>query len=224
VSPSRARRGGRPRKPRSRVRGGPRRGAAFQPRPGRPYQGHREASRLGLESDIFINFNPTSIYDPAYCLKSTIGAIERSELSSDRVVFEITESEYVRDDRHLRNILDFYRRSGFKIALDDLGAGCSSLNLLAALRPDFVKLDARLDQDVDHGYYRAAIASKLLELAKDLAICVIAEGVETEEQWRWLSDNGADLAQGYLFARPVFPPLPISVKFAQPEPLSRVDG
>ena len=165
-----------------------------------------EASGLGLESNIFINFNPASIYDPAYCLRSTMGAIERSDLSPDRIVFEITESEYVRDDRHLRNILSFCHKSGFKIALDDLGAGYSSLNLLAALRPDFVKLDACLIQDVDHDPYRAAIASKLLELAKDLGVSVIAEGVETEEQWRWLSDNGADLAQGYLFARPAFPP------------------
>lgn len=182
-----------------------------------------EASRLGLESNVFINFNPTSIYDPVYCLRSTIGAIERSDLSPDRIVFEITESDYVKDGRHLRNILDFYRRSGFKVALDDLGAGYSSLNLLAALRPDFVKLDAHLVQDVDHDPYRAVIASKLLELAKDLGVCVIAEGVETEEQWRWLSENGADLAQGYLFTRPASPPLPVPDKFAQPEPLSRVD-
>ncbi len=166
----------------------------------------REASGLGLESNIFINFNPTSIYDPASCLKSTMTAIEESGLSHERIVFEVTESEHARDDRHLRNILDFYRKSGFRIALDDLGAGYGSLNLLAALRPDFVKLDAGLIRDVDHDPYRAAIASKLLELAKALGVTVIAEGVETEEQWRWLLDNGADFVQGFFFARPAFPP------------------
>ena len=165
-----------------------------------------EAAGLGLETNIFINFNPTSIYDPTYCLRSTMGAIGKSGLSPDRIVFEVTESEQIKDDRHLRNILDFYRKSGFKVALDDLGAGHSSPNLLAALRPDFVKLDMGLLQDVDRDPYRAAIASKLLELARDLGVSVIAEGVETEEQWRWLAAHGADFVQGYFFAKPAFPP------------------
>lgn len=165
-----------------------------------------EAAGLGLESNVFINFNPTSIYDPTHCLRSTMSAIGSSDLSPDRVVFEVTESEQIEDGRHLRNILDFYRKSGFGIALDDLGAGHSSLNLLVALRPDFVKLDMGLLRDVDREPYRAAIASKLLELAKDLGVSVIAEGVETEEQWRWLASHGADYAQGYFFAKPAFPP------------------
>lgn len=165
-----------------------------------------EASGLGLESNIFVNFNPTSIYEPASCLRSTMTAIEESGISHSRIVFEVTESEHVRNDGHLRSILDFYRKSGCRIALDDLGAGYGSLNLLAALRPDFVKLDAGLIRDVDQDPYRAAIASKILELAKDLRVTVIAEGVETEQQWRWLLDNGADFVQGFFFARPAFPP------------------
>ena len=165
-----------------------------------------EVSGLDLESNIFINTNPTSIYDPAYCLRSTMTAIKESGLSHDRIVFEVTESEHVRDDRHMRNILDFYRKSGFRISLDDLGAGYGSWNLLAALRPDFVKLDEDLIRDVDHDPSRAAITSKLIERAKALGVTVIAEGVETEEQWRWLLDNGADFVQGSFFARPAFPP------------------
>ncbi len=92
------------------------------------------------------------------------------------------------------------------MALDDLGAGYSSLNLLASLRPDFVKLDVGLVRDVDRDPYRTAIAAKLLDLAKDLGVIVVAEGVETEEQWRWLVAHGADLAQGFFFARPASPP------------------
>ncbi|MCA1718516.1 MAG: EAL domain-containing protein [Actinobacteria bacterium] len=179
-----------------------------------------EAAGLGLESNVFINFNPASIYDPTYCLRSTMGAIGNSDLSPDRVVFEVTESTQVKDDRHLRNILDVWRKSGFRIALDDLGASHSSLNLLVALRPDFVKLDMGLSRDVDRDPYRAAIASKLLELARDLGVPVIAEGVETEEQWRWLAAHGADYAQGYFFAKPAFPP-PIP-DYAQNETLTRV--
>ena len=165
-----------------------------------------EAARLAVEGNIFINFNPTSVYDPAYCLRSTMKAVEESGIPSERIVFEVTESEEVREGTHLKNILDFYRRGGLRVALDALGSGYASLNLLADLRPDFIKLDSGIVRDVDSDPYRAAIAGKLIELAHELEVTVVAEGVETEEQWRWLADNGADYAQGYLFARPTSPP------------------
>jgi hypothetical protein len=135
-----------------------------------------EASELGLAQRVFITFDPASIYDPAYCLRSTMGAIQRSGLSPDRIDFEVTESEEVKDHKHLRNVLNFYRESGFRVALDDLGWSYGSLELLGALRPDFIKLDMRPVQNVDRDPYRAVIASKLLELAKDLGVAVVAEG------------------------------------------------
>ena len=165
-----------------------------------------EAAAQGVEGNVFINFNPTSVYDPVYCLRSTMKAVEESSIPPERIVFEVTESEEVRDVAHLRNILDYYRNGGFRVALDDLGAGYSSLNLMAELRPDFVKLDIGLVTGVDHDPYKASIAHKLIELAHELGIVVVAEGVETGEQWRWLADHGADYAQGYLFARPASPP------------------
>lgn len=91
-------------------------------------------------------------------------------------------------------------------SLYELGPSDGSLGLLDALHPDFVKLDMGLVQEVDQAPYRAVIASKLLELAKDLAVTVIAEGVETEEQWWWLLAHDADLVQVYLFVKPAFPP------------------
>ena len=84
-----------------------------------------------------------------------MGAIERSDLSPDRIVFEVTESEEIEDDKHLRSILNFYRRSGFRVALDDLDAGYSSLNRLTASRPDFVKLSPSLIRDVERNPYQA---------------------------------------------------------------------
>ena len=165
-----------------------------------------EAAAQGVEGNVFVNFNPTSVYDPLYCLRSTMKAVEESGLPSERIVFEVTESDEIKDAAHLKNILDFYRKSGFRVALDDLGSGYASLNRMAKLRPDFVKLDIGLVRDVDHDPYKASIAQKLIELAHELGVTVIAEGVETGGQWRWLADHGADYAQGYLFAEPAFPP------------------
>lgn len=165
-----------------------------------------EASSQGIEAHVFINFNPSSVYDPRYCLRSTTEAVRKAGLSPGKIVFEVTETDEAKDSGQLREIVSFYRESGFGVALDDLGSGYGSLNLLASLRPDFVKLDIGLVRGLGRDPYRAAISRKLIELAGELGVTVIAEGIETEEQWRWLAANGAEYAQGYLFAKPASPP------------------
>ena len=171
----------------------------------------REAAAAGLaarDSKIFINFTPTSIYDPSFCLQSTARAIAEVGLVPSQIVFEVIESDYVTDLPHLCRILDFYRAEGFGVALDDLGAGYSSLNMLSELRPDYVKLDMGLLRNVHQDPVRAAVASKILELARELGIRSIGEGIESIEEFDWLASHGADFAQGYLFARPGNPPPP----------------
>lgn len=167
----------------------------------------REAGRLGLPARIFINFAPNAVYDPAYCLRSTVATVQETGIAAERIVFEVTESEQVRDLPHLEGILAVYRRAGFQIALDDLGAGYSSLNLIHRLKPDIVKLDMDLIRGVDQDSYKAAIAEKLLELARQLGILTVAEGVETAGELDWLRNKGADCVQGYLIAPPAAAPL-----------------
>lgn len=115
----------------------------------------------------------------------------------------------MKDVDHLLGILSFYRRAGFRVALDDLGAGYSSLNLLARLRPDFVKLDMELIRGIDVDPYKAVVVDKLLDLAREVGAISVVEGVETEGEWRWAEAHGADLVQGFLCARPqADPPKP----------------
>lgn len=169
-----------------------------------------KAVELGIASNLFINFTPSAIYDPAYCLRTTIVAIEVGALRPDNIVFEVVESAEIGDTDHLLRILDYYRSHGYRVALDDLGAGYASLNLLTKLRPDFVKLDMHLIHNVDQDDYKARILSTLIDLAKKLGIPVIAEGIETFGEWTWLREAGADYLQGYLFARPgATPPVPM---------------
>ncbi|WP_027182118.1 EAL domain-containing protein [Oleidesulfovibrio alaskensis] len=167
--------------------------------------------RYGLDRPLFINFNPATIYNPVYCLQTTMNAISKAGLQPDMVVFEVVESDEVQDVNHLLNILRYYRDHGFKVALDDLGAGFSSLNLLARLKPDYVKLDMGLVHDVHREEYKAVITGNLLAMARGLGIKTIAEGVETEGEWRWLAAHGADYVQGFLFARPAAPPDAVKV-------------
>jgi EAL domain-containing protein (putative c-di-GMP-specific phosphodiesterase class I) len=178
----------------------------------------RQAVQHGLTRRLFINFNPSSIYDPATCLRSTVAAISEAGLPPGRVTFEIVESERA-DPKQLASIVQYYRSVGFRVALDDLGAGYSSLNLLHALKPDYVKLDRELTSGVDRDPYKACIAAPLLGMARDLGIETVAEGVETPGELAWLQDHDVDYVQGFLICRPGLPPFAIEA----PDPGGR-DG
>jgi EAL domain-containing protein (putative c-di-GMP-specific phosphodiesterase class I) len=88
------------------------------------------------------------------------------------------------------------------VALDDVGAGYSSLNLVHELRPDILKLDMELTRDVHKDAYQAMIVRKLLEVSSELGIETVGEGVERDEDFAWLREHGATYAQGYLFGAP----------------------
>lgn len=172
----------------------------------------RDFTAAGLTSKVFINFSPASIYDPTFCLQSTRAAVQKAGLSPDRVVFEVVESEKITEVDHLLSILAEYRRAGYGVALDDVGAGYASLNVLTSLKPDYIKLDMELVRHVDTEPYKAVLVEKLLSLARELGIRSVAEGVETAEELAWLRAHGADLVQGYLVARPSRPPLQTTPK------------
>jgi EAL domain-containing protein (putative c-di-GMP-specific phosphodiesterase class I) len=168
----------------------------------------RTAGRLGIGSHIFVNFNPSSVYDPAFCLRSTVQAIDEFGIDRDRVVFEVVESDSYSDLDHLRSTLDYYRNAGFRIALDDFGVGFSSFGLVGQLKPDFIKLDMSLIHNVHIDPVKAVIANNILETANQLGIETVAEGVEVQEELDWARDHRATFVQGYFIARPTDTPIP----------------
>lgn len=180
----------------------------------------RGAANYGIHQKIFINFLPNAIYDPRTCLQQTIAALDRSQLQRDQVVFEVVESDHISDTKHLRSILDFYRREGFEVALDDLGAGYSSLNLLHELKPDYVKLDMGLIQNVHRDRYKGLVVEKLIEIANLLDIKIIAEGIECQEDCEWLRQRQVDYMQGHYFAPPVAPPPVPTLRYRQTPPVA----
>ena len=136
----------------------------------------------------------------------TVAAISEVGIPPANVVFEIIESDHTPDANHLKSLIAYYRQAGFRVALDDLGAGYSSLNLIHQLRPDIMKLDMELIRGIHQDSYKASITEKLLELAQKLGILTVAEGIETPEELRWVREHGVDFVQGYLIARPSSPP------------------
>jgi diguanylate cyclase (GGDEF)-like protein/PAS domain S-box-containing protein len=159
------------------------------------------AGWLPLDQLLFINFIPTSIYRPEVCLRTTEQAARDAGIGLDQVVFEVTEGHRVQDINHLEAVFDYYRSHGCRVALDDLGAGYSSLNLLVRLRPDIVKLDKDIVQALPDAT-SVAVVTAIVDIAHSYGGQVLAECVETEEQAAVATELGADLGQGWLFGRP----------------------
>lgn len=166
------------------------------------------AHQLGLSERLSINFLPNAVYEPRACIRATIEAANRVGFPLNRLQFEITEVEEVRNDGHLRRIVEEYQAIGFATAIDDFGAGYAGLNLLTHFQPDTLKLDMNLIRNIDQDARRQLITRHLIALAAELPCTLIAEGVETLDEARCLADMGISLQQGYLYARPGFESLP----------------
>lgn len=156
------------------------------------------------DHDLFVNVDPSSILRPQVCLASTEQVAHAAGLSPHQLVFEVVESHAITDRGHLVSVLEHYRSLGWRVALDDVGAGWSSLSLLAAVRPEVVKLDKGLVQALPGDGARTVLKA-VTDLAHDLGAVVVAEGIETEELAEQVTELGADLGQGWLFGRPVRP-------------------
>ncbi len=166
------------------------------------------AARLGMKSNLSINFMPNAVYKPERCIQTTLRAADQFGFPTDRIIFEVTEGERVDDPVHLDKIIRYYQSKGFKTAIDDFGAGYAGLSLLADFRTDLVKLDMGLVRDIDSNPSRQAIVKATLSVCDSLGIRAIAEGVETRAELHSLRDMGVELIQGYLLARPAFEALP----------------
>lgn len=160
--------------------------------------------KSGLNGKLFINFNPSSIYDPSYCLRATASAINALGIRPEDVVFEITETTTASDESVMRGILNFYRNAGFGVALDDIGSGFSGLNMLHKYRPDYVKIDMDLVRNLHNDSYKQTIVKHLIQLAHDNGTKVIAEGIESQEELAVLKSYRADYYQGFLLGKPQF--------------------
>lgn len=167
----------------------------------------KTAATKKVHQKVFINFIPTSIYDPEFCLKSTEKWAKQLEFDPSQIVFEVVETELVKDQLHLKSILEYYREKGFKIALDDVGEGYSSLNMLIELKPDIIKIDRNIISGIDQNKLKQSVYKALYNLSKEQEITVLAEGVETAYELEMLKNIGVDLAQGYYFARPTAEPI-----------------
>ena len=160
--------------------------------------------RLGFSTPVSVNVSRIDMYDP--CLIDTFRQLlAEYDLDPGDILLEITESAYTQDSEQIIETVNSLRALGFRIEMDDFGTGYSSLNMISALPIDALKLDMQFVRSAFSQRKDTRLLEAIIDIADYLAVPVIAEGVETEEQLRALRDMGCDLVQGYYFSRPVPP-------------------
>ena len=167
------------------------------------------AGELQLAVRLNLNLLPDSVEAAgSTALTSTVDMATLAGLKVEQLVLEVSERDVIRNTQAFVARANLCRSLGVRFAIDDFGAGYSGLNLLADFQPESVKLDMVLVRDVHSKGPRQAITRGVLRTCEDLGIDVIAEGVETIDEYHWLFDEGIHLFQGYLFAKPGFERLP----------------
>jgi EAL domain-containing protein (putative c-di-GMP-specific phosphodiesterase class I) len=162
----------------------------------------RTLAAAGISADrpgvfLFINVHSRDLLD-----EDLVSAAAPLSGIASRVVLEITMSDSLEPTPAMRVRLTELRRLGFRLAIDDIGAGYSSLTAFADVMPEVIKVDMSLIRDIDQSEVRRRTVRLLCSLAHDCGGLVVAEGVETEAERDCVRDLGCDLMQGYLIGRP----------------------
>jgi diguanylate cyclase (GGDEF)-like protein/PAS domain S-box-containing protein len=154
--------------------------------------------------DLYVSINlPPSFWQPT-AMRHVLSTIESFGLSPDRLMIEITESAMMVESRaNMESVIDELHQRGLRLAIDDFGSGHSSLSRLNQMRVSTLKIDRSFVQDLPHDPNSAVLVSSIIQLAKNLGLDPLAEGIETEEQRAFFLKHGCDLGQGFHFSRPV---------------------
>ena len=158
--------------------------------------------KYGITIPVSVNLSRVDALDPT--LEQTLDAlVEKFSLDYQYLHLEVTESAYTEDAEQLRRVIQQLRAKGYKIEMDDFGSGYSSLNMLSSIPIDVLKMDMAFIQNIEHDEKDVRLVELILDIAANLKVPVIAEGVETETQMQLLKKMGCELVQGYYFSRPL---------------------
>ena len=156
----------------------------------------------GLELDLSFNLSPRQLWQPDIAEK-ILSRLELGGVDPAQVIVEITESTAMTDpDRTLRILWDLHAR-GLRLAIDDFGTGYSSLSRLKDMPVAILKIDRTFVRDVATDPQAGSMVQAVIQLANGLGMTSLAEGIETEAEWRFLVERGCQLGQGFYFARPM---------------------
>ncbi|MGI9354650.1 MAG: putative bifunctional diguanylate cyclase/phosphodiesterase [Rhizobiaceae bacterium] len=151
---------------------------------------------------VAVNLSPLQFRNPSL-VPSIMNALAFTGLAPGRLELEVTENALLAAENRNKAILDSLRELGVKVSMDDFGTGYSSLGYLQHFQFDKIKIDKCFIHGIHETDCNAVIVQAIVSLSKGIGISTIAEGVETEEELRFVMDQGCDEVQGYLFSRPL---------------------
>ena len=158
-----------------------------------------KVENLGL---LFLNASARAVEDPEWAAGGMDEILKTSGFAPHDVVVEITERVAIVRHDEFQGALRTFKERGYRVAVDDMGAGYASLQSLASIEPDFLKFDVSLVRDIDKSSIKRSLLESLRQLADKIHARVIAEGIERQEEMDTLRTLGIELGQGFLFHRP----------------------
>jgi EAL domain-containing protein (putative c-di-GMP-specific phosphodiesterase class I) len=161
----------------------------------------RTAGEIADRGLLFLNASARAVEDPQWSSRALDDLLAQSGLTPHDVVVEITERVGIERPDSFQKALATFKSRGYRVAVDDVGAGYASLKALASIQPDFLKFDVSLVRGIDRSRIKRGLVESLRMLADRMNARVIADGVEREEERAVLIDIGVELGQGYLFHR-----------------------
>ena len=161
---------------------------------------------------VAINISPRQFRDPNL-INTVRQSLRETGLSADQVEIEITETMLMEDISAAQVAVERFQEIGVKLAIDDFGTGYSSLNYLKKFPINTVKVDRSFVMDIPDNVDDMAITSAVIAMAHELKMEVVAEGVETAEQFDFLATHNCEYAQGWLFSKPI--PLPDLIEYVK---------
>ena len=156
----------------------------------------------GLVLEMGFNLSPRQFWQPDLA-ERILGRLDERSMDPHKVVVEVTETSAMRDPERAQAILWDLHSRGLRLALDDFGTGYSNLWRLRNLPVDVLKIDRSFVSQVDQDPQAARIVAAFIQLGQGLGMTTLAEGIETEGEWRFLAEQGCELGQGFYFSRPV---------------------
>lgn len=170
--------------------------------------GRAVASHRGRAGSLFLNLLPTSVIKGPLTPDTLASMVEDTVMTPGQVILEVSEEAWAEELRHpLLETLEGYRQKGFGVAIDNVQAGQMSLDMMATLRPDFLKIDIALIHGARGHQARELLIESLVYFAKQLGARIIAEGIESQEDLDTMLQLGVGLGQGYLWGRPTAQPI-----------------
>jgi len=160
-------------------------------------------SRLNIKNiQLFYNLDHRLLYMPDFSHGNTSLILENLNLDKKSICFELSERGTLQDPSSITTMVNRYKQEGYDIAIDDFGTGIAGLQLLYYAESNFIKIDRFFIQNIQSDAKKRLFCSSIINMAHIMGMRVIAEGIESKEEYYTCKDLGADLLQGYFIQKP----------------------